>query len=80
MARRTVIEETSPGVVEDDSGPVLGLVVGLLIAAAIVVLAVLFFNGTFDSNDNGGTPQAPDNAPSAPSNQQTEEPQPSSTP
>ena len=80
MARRTVIEETSPTVVEDDSGPVLGLVVGLLIAAAIVVLAVLFFNGTFDSNDNGGTPQSPDNAPSAPSNQQTEEPQPSSSP
>jgi hypothetical protein len=80
MARRTVIEDTSPGYVEDDSGPMLGLIVGLLIAAAIVVLAVLFFNGTFDSDNNGGTPQAPDNAPSAPSNQQTEEPQPSSTP
>ena len=78
---RTVIEESGPAVVQDDSGPALGIVVGLLIAAAVVVLAVLFFNGTLGSNDNGRTPQAPGNAPSAPADQQSsQEPQPSTTP
>ena len=76
---RTVIEDSGPAYVEDDSGPVLGIVVGLLIAAAIVVLAVLFFNGTFDSG-SGGTTHTPGNQPSAPTQQQSQEPQPSSTP
>ena len=78
MARRTVVEESGPGYVEDDSGPVLGLDVGLLVAAAVVVLAVLFFTGTFDDDD--GTPKAPGVSPTEQTDQQSDEPQPTEEP
>ncbi|MDP9182253.1 MAG: hypothetical protein M3P04_05700 [Actinomycetota bacterium] len=58
MARRTVIED-SPTVVEDSSGPALGLVLGLLLGIAVVVLAVLFFAGTWDDNNTSNTPSVP---------------------
>jgi hypothetical protein len=62
---RTVIEETSsPAYVEDD-GPGLGLVIGVLLGIALVVLAVLFFTGTFD-RDSTTNIIVPDTGPNQP--------------
>lgn len=81
---RTIIEDegTSPAV-RDSSGP--ALVVGLLLGIAVVVLAVLFFSGTWDDKTPAGTPgtgTGDGGASSAPSSQPSSQPsaQPSSTP
>ena len=63
---RTIIDDgaTSPTYVEDD-GPAVGILIGLLIAVAAVVLGVLFVRGTFtDSTPGTGNPD--DVVPTAP--------------
>jgi hypothetical protein len=80
---RTIIEDqsSSPTYVEDSSGPALGLIVGLLLAVAVIVLAVLFFRGTWDNNSNSPSVPGTGNgggasAPAQPNDQQ----QPSTAP
>jgi hypothetical protein len=73
MARRIIEDRTTSGsttpatYVEDSTGPALGVIVGLIVGAAVVVLAILFATGTFDrgttdrnpttitNNNDGGT-------------------------
>lgn len=82
---RTVIEEQGPGngYVEDRSGPAVGLMIGLVLAALVLVLAFLFLrdddnapatgdNGT--SNDPGTSQSTePTSEPSEPSSEPSAE-------
>lgn len=56
MARTVIDDSPTTTVVDDRSGPALGVMVGVILAIAAVVLGILFVNGTFrDKSPSGGT-------------------------
>lgn len=63
MARTVIHEESGPAYVDDRPGPATGVIVGVLLAVAVLAVAVFFMVGALRSDSPGSSTTNNNNGP-----------------